>query len=833
MPSKRDEAQSALFGLLVSTAVFTVSFAAVVEFSNSRDTGSAQADQVVLETQAQGLADLSLRTTGIGWYPDWACQDDLLDLSELFPDYVSRFGLAEEACGPAKLLGEPNALDYLKLHNIRWSPSPASLTLGTNFTDNYASYEETQDSLGLRTAGVAFQLKFRPLLHDDEIALDPKKREVYAKPLLIGRYNYYEGEPPYCANPTPGQTGQTLNNLLNQVPHWQELCDELVNGGDPPPGYWDVENATLGATMILDYLVSSFDVGTSNETFETGPIPYDPGGDILPDNQSALLEALPQLLRTGAGDATVEKYNMIVIAPGVANDALDDGLLQGLLTDWVNAGGMLYIFRSDLEDPNWMLSVADATLDHPVLPHSTSVPDPLDPALTVPYKLQTNTYETRGAAWIINPLSVDKYRRVALADYGGLPDLNNDVLSISNFKAFGDGRIVLSAWDPYNLTATPGIDYCDYGNLSEACESVRFWKNLLTIVFDDLTFEYGEAAPRESMAAVKISMVNVLHPGLDQVLPLRVQVTVHATSPKEALVHPVPNYPPNPLSGPDAPTGLTALPGLGAGEIDLTWVAPVNNGGSAVTNYRISRGDASGTETFLTEIGNVLTHTDTGLPNAATRYYKVSAVNAVGEGAQSNEAFAATLPGPLAPVLPVATQGSGAGEISLTWQAPANAAASFVTGYKIYRGNTSGSETYLAQVGNVLTFLDTGLPNGATRYYKVSAVNAGGEGPLSAETSATTKDAPGAPATLTATAGLGKITLVWTVPASDGGSSVTNYKIYRGTTSGSEVFLTQVGNVLTFDDTPLSGGSTRYYKVSAVNAIGEGTLSVEKSATAL
>jgi PKD repeat protein len=94
---------------------------------------------------------------------------------------------------------------------------------------------------------------------------------------------------------------------------------------------------------------------------------------------------------------------------------------------------------------------------------------------------------------------------------------------------------------------------------------------------------------------------------------------------------------------------------------------------------------------------------------------------------------------------------------------------------------------------------------------------------------------PGAPTGLTATAGTGQVALKWTAPSNTGGENITSYKVYRGTTSGGETLLTSggcsaLGAVLSCTDTGLTAGQTYYYKVSAVNGVGEGAQSNEASA---
>jgi subtilisin family serine protease len=90
---------------------------------------------------------------------------------------------------------------------------------------------------------------------------------------------------------------------------------------------------------------------------------------------------------------------------------------------------------------------------------------------------------------------------------------------------------------------------------------------------------------------------------------------------------------------------------------------------------------------------------------------------------------------------------------------------------------------------------------------------------------------PMAPTSPSALSGNGLARLSWQPPASDGGSPVTGYDVYRGTSPGAESLLTTLGPVTSFDDTTVTNETTYYYEVSAVNGAGEGTRSAEVSVT--
>ncbi|MFX1514721.1 MAG: DUF2341 domain-containing protein [Promethearchaeota archaeon] len=89
---------------------------------------------------------------------------------------------------------------------------------------------------------------------------------------------------------------------------------------------------------------------------------------------------------------------------------------------------------------------------------------------------------------------------------------------------------------------------------------------------------------------------------------------------------------------------------------------------------------------------------------------------------------------------------------------------------------------------------------------------------------------PSAPLNLQATAGEHSVTLNWAPPSYDGGSVITHYNIYRGTSSGSHSFLNSTTGT-TLDDSTVVAGTTYYYVVTAVNSAGESFFSNEAWAT--
>jgi fibronectin type 3 domain-containing protein len=267
---------------------------------------------------------------------------------------------------------------------------------------------------------------------------------------------------------------------------------------------------------------------------------------------------------------------------------------------------------------------------------------------------------------------------------------------------------------------------------------------------------------------------------------------------------------------PATPTGITAQGGFG--QVVLSWSAS-----SGATSYNVYRATSSGAEgTTPYKIGLTGTSlTDTGLASGVTYSYQVTALDAGGESNKSSERSGITA---AAPPLGLAASGAGT-QISLSW-APSNGAAS----YNVYRATSPGGEgstPYRTGLAST-SFTDASLPSGTTFYYRVTAVNAGGESGKSSETSATL--IPAAPNGVTAQGGFGQVVLSWSASA-----GATSYNVYRATSSGAEgstPFMTGLTSI-SLTDLGLASGANYFYKVTAVNAGGESSPSSEVVGTTI
>ncbi|HXZ23109.1 MAG TPA: fibronectin type III domain-containing protein, partial [Methanomassiliicoccales archaeon] len=281
---------------------------------------------------------------------------------------------------------------------------------------------------------------------------------------------------------------------------------------------------------------------------------------------------------------------------------------------------------------------------------------------------------------------------------------------------------------------------------------------------------------------------------------------------------------------PDAPTIGTATPTLSS--MTVHWTVPAPNGGTAVTGCKVFYGTTAHPSTVNVSAAADATSVEvTGLKPGTTYFFNVVAINAFGASVPSADVSVSTLNiAPNAPTIGAITVLDT--KLKVAWSAPVANGGTNVTGYNVYRGDASGGETLFTTIGNVTSYNDTSVAIGHKYFYKVCAINAAGNGTRSAEVNATAMTVPSAPIGLNVTVGDRSMFLNWTASHRDGATPITNYSVYRGTTASGEILLVKIGNRLNFTDDGVQVGQTYFYEVRAVNVIGSGPLSNERSAMA-
>jgi hypothetical protein len=289
-----------------------------------------------------------------------------------------------------------------------------------------------------------------------------------------------------------------------------------------------------------------------------------------------------------------------------------------------------------------------------------------------------------------------------------------------------------------------------------------------------------------------------------------------------------------PTTGIQPPTTFTATPGAcGTKKITLNWSAV-----PGATGYEVQRSIPGGVGGVWINVGNLLTHTHSNLPEGSTYTYKVRAKNATGRSTEKvSSPVTVTAPvrceTPTTSLQPPATFYAvpglcGTNKIYFSWSA--------VPGATGYDGQIDGGAWF--DLGNVRTTIHNNVEPGSQHTYNIRARNANGFGPSKASSPVTVTAPPRCetpttgiqpPTTFTATpgaCGTKKITLNWSaVPGA------TGYEVQRSIPGGVGGVWINVGNLLTHTHSNLPEGSTYTYKVRAKNATGASTEKVSSPVT--
>jgi hypothetical protein len=179
---------------------------------------------------------------------------------------------------------------------------------------------------------------------------------------------------------------------------------------------------------------------------------------------------------------------------------------------------------------------------------------------------------------------------------------------------------------------------------------------------------------------------------------------------------------------PSAPTSLTATE-AGSSQINLSWSASTDSGGSGLAGYKIERCSGVGCSTFTDEITTTtaITYNNTGLTASTSYTYRVRAYdNAGNNSGYSNTASATTQPaGDTQPPMTPAnlTAAAASNQINLTWTTSNDNVG--VTGYRVERCQGAGCGNFNQIATPTLTsYSDTAVTAGISYSYRVRAVDA-------------------------------------------------------------------------------------------------------------
>lgn len=276
-----------------------------------------------------------------------------------------------------------------------------------------------------------------------------------------------------------------------------------------------------------------------------------------------------------------------------------------------------------------------------------------------------------------------------------------------------------------------------------------------------------------------------------------------------------------------APTGLT-VSSQTFSSATLTWQAPSDNGGAAVTSYVLMRSTNAGQTWVSFSSVTSATANVSVAGKGLSIWYKVAARNSSGTGIYSEPIKIDTpLTVPSAPASVTSALAPNY-KLAISWRAPSDLGGTPLTGY-IVQKLVAGNWIDLASVASSVLALEADRDAmGSRMQFRVVALNAVGQSlPFTATALTVPYDKASAPTGLTATSSPStmRTTLNWLAPASNGGSAISSYNLQFSTDNGATwKGLATAGTTSINIASPIKGVPT-LYRVSANTLGGNGALS--------
>jgi BspA type Leucine rich repeat region (6 copies)/Fibronectin type III domain len=283
----------------------------------------------------------------------------------------------------------------------------------------------------------------------------------------------------------------------------------------------------------------------------------------------------------------------------------------------------------------------------------------------------------------------------------------------------------------------------------------------------------------------------------------------------------------NPLSkpiqtSPDRPS-LVSLD-AGSRSATVSWMAPSANGGRAITGYTVTCVGGGLTKTATTT-ASVTSSVIRDLVNGTTYLCSVTAKNAKGTSGATDLWEVTPVGVPSAPTSVIGIAGSG--QVTVNWTTGTDNGGSPLTGFVIQaKVGSTVVKTVAAGVTDRAAVV-TGLTNGTSYTFSVSANNAVG-GSVAKTSSALTPVTTSQSPTINAiTPSTGALTVAFTPPIDNGGSKVLRYEY--SVDGGPWVNSAKPITKSPFMVTGLANATSYAIRVRAVTAVGNGEVSTSVS----
>lgn len=266
-----------------------------------------------------------------------------------------------------------------------------------------------------------------------------------------------------------------------------------------------------------------------------------------------------------------------------------------------------------------------------------------------------------------------------------------------------------------------------------------------------------------------------------------------------------------PDTAPGAPTITGITPGVG--ELTVAFTAGTNSG-TSLTKYQYSTDGGSNWSNFATN-STTSPQVITGLTSGTSYDVKLRAFNTMAGDAS---ATVTAVPG-LAPGAPTSvTAVAGAGAATITWTAPSSNGGVAISTYTAT--SSTGNKTCTVN-SPTTTCTVSGLTNGQSYTFTVTATNSIGTSVTSSASSSVTPDvAPGAPTITTITGGDAQLTISFT-EGSNSGSAITKYQYTTDGTTWKDVLTVATPLVISTDssNTALVNGNSYTVAIRAFNTV--------------